>query len=594
MEKREFIFISSVLLISLLFLSSLSSAEWYNPSLGKDKVGKSYTVGRFLGDLFNLQTPINQAKWSLGTAYNAFIVPAINTAGAAIYAGPVLPVYDTAYGTGFRTDLLAEQQQQYKDAVAPLGPLPFGPEAAMAIRTIETIGPMANTAFRAAISSKSTPVAENVISSITPKVTLSPTAIPTEMTEAYSGTNALVAEHWKQFGIPDKTYFYTQTAENGAGTISEKVLTAARRNTGEIGNPRAIEIINSKLSNDLMATGQYTQEELQQLAGKGVVVKVEVPKDSIVQGKYAAEGLDSSSALVPKNRHLDELVTKKEIIGNAKVMEIPETNGGRGAAIRDFITGQKDGEVVGVGSSKVTAKSLQENLDAAGARVDAAKEALKTAQGSDLETAKTELYYAQKAQTEAIIQSENYLDLTLQEKLLKEKTSLNKMVSTPARDARIKEINDELGAIEKRTNERNPYIRGRPGSAPGVSDEVMNAEQARNAPTTDQSIAAARKETGDAMKIMLKSDVDSPEYKMAEAKWIEATKKIKELEGGNPYLPIQPEPSSQSVLNGKTQIAGVVAGGAALTTTNTRAGESDPALKAARTMTGHAVFGYGR
>lgn len=252
--------------------------------------------------------------------------------------------------------------------------------------------------------------------------------------------------------------------------------------------------------------------------------------------------------------------------------------------------------------------------------------------------------------------------------------------------------------------------------------------RARNTPTTDQAIAAARKETGEAMRTMLKSDPESAEYKAAEAKWLEATKKIKELEGGNPYIdkttttnpstvtksPAEiasgeatnkynaavdnqnaiakqygknspeykaaleetksakeamgeaaaerdayyaeransnPElkkaedavskafdnyqksldangrdsPSTDRAIreyhdavdtlnearikddsamaatgkfgkNGNPKIiAGVAAGGAALASTNkAQAGESDPALKAARIMTGHAVFGYGR
>lgn len=223
--------------------------------------------------------------------------------------------------------------------------------------------------------------------------------------------------------------------------------------------------------------------------------------------------------------------------------------------------------------------NIDSAVEAATQRVNAAREALKTAKGLELDAANQEFITAQRRLTDAKVQAKNYADLTKQENLLyeldtlrEEKANIQEQTSTPARDAQLakidKRIDDitrttpdkegklgELATIEKRINERNPIIRGNPGSTPEAINEVLNGAQARNAPTTDQAIAAARKETGEAMRTMLKSDVDSAEYKAAEAKWLEATKKIKELEGGNPYIDKTATPAPEAVTKSPAEIA---------------------------------------
>jgi len=288
--------------------------------------------------------------------------------------------------------------------------------------------------------------------------------------------------------------------------------------------------------------------------------------------------------------------------------------------------------------------NIDSAVEAATQRVNAAKESLKTAKGLELDAANQELYSAQKELTNTRTQAKNYADLTKQEDLLYEldilrgeKSNLKEQTSTPARDAQMakidKRIDDiarttpdregklgELATIEQRINERNPTLRGKPGSTPEAINEVLNGAQTRNAPAPQDALAAAKKETSDAMRTMMKSDPESAEYKAAEAKWLEAVKRVKELDSGtNPYLipaekgtPLLDEGGNGMVVGGKTLMepvdpltltrvdnpkvmAGVAAGGAALASTKkAQAGESDPALKAARIMTGRAIFGYGR
>ncbi len=161
--------------------------------------------------------------------------------------------------------------------------------------------------------------------------------------EAFHGTNKLVLEHWRNFGIPEKTYFGIREGIEDVD-LTDIIFGSVQRNTGVTARSSRqltyLESINRKLKDDLLRTGRYTEAQLDNLARQGVAIKINVPQlhfDSgrFVGGKYTAEGLGLK---LPKNPLNYEVISQKRAVGAIQYLDVGKGPGSN-RMTKEFIQG---------------------------------------------------------------------------------------------------------------------------------------------------------------------------------------------------------------------------------------------------------------